>query len=147
MVVLLFILALSFFMAGHVESIVFDKNLGELQLWKTSLYCTKDLRRYPLDDIHDVKAYKEGHMGINVYTLHFKIMILFKDGNYEPVKVLETALRNKCIKQVSVIIANPSSDRHVSSRTSWAGSALKGRFISSMSRPGCEVLACLLCDI
>jgi hypothetical protein len=107
-VVLLFILALSFFMAGHVESIVFDKNLGELQLWKTSLYCTKDLRRYPLDDIHDVKAYKEGHMGINVYTLHFKIMILFKDGNYEPVKVLETALRNKCIKQVSVIIPNAS---------------------------------------
>ena len=29
-VVLLFILALSFFMAGQVESIVFDKNLGEL---------------------------------------------------------------------------------------------------------------------
>lgn len=97
-VVLLFILALSFFLAGQVESIVFDKNFGELQLWKTSLYCRKDVRRYPLDDISDVKAYKEGHQGINVYTLHYKIMILFKDGNYEPVKVIETALRNKCIR-------------------------------------------------
>jgi hypothetical protein len=103
-VVLLFILALSFFLAGNVESIVFDKESGELQLWKTSLYCTKNVRRYPLDDISDIKAYKEGHQGINVYTLHYKIVVLFREGNYEPVKVLETALRNKCIRQVSVIL-------------------------------------------
>ena len=98
MVVLLFILSLSFFLAGHVESIVFDKELGELQLWRTSLYCTKNVRRYPLEYVSDVKAYKEGHQGINVYTLHYKIMILFRDGNYEPVKVIETAIRTKCIK-------------------------------------------------
>jgi len=102
-VVLLFVLALSFFLAGQVQSIVFDKQLGELQLWKTSLYCTKDVRRYPLEDISDVKAYKEGHSGINVYTLHYKIVIIFKDGNYEPVKVIETAIRDKCVRQVSVI--------------------------------------------
>jgi hypothetical protein len=99
-VVLLFILSLSFFFAGQVESIVFDKDLGELQLWKTSLYCVKNVRRYPLDEIQEVKAFKEGHEGINVYTLHYKIIVFFKNGGYEPIKVLETALRNKCLKQV-----------------------------------------------
>ena len=56
-----------------------------------------------MDDISEVKAYKEGHMGVNVYTLHYKIVILFKDGNFEPVKVIETALKNKCIRQVSFL--------------------------------------------
>jgi hypothetical protein len=50
-VVLLFILALSFFLAGHIDSIVFDKVQNELQVWRISLYCVKSVKRYPLDEI------------------------------------------------------------------------------------------------
>ncbi len=99
-VVLLFILALSFFLAGHIDSIVFDKVQNELQVWRISLYCVKSCKRYPLDEISDVKAYKNGHQGVNIYTLHYKIVVVFKDGGYEPVTVLETAIEDKCKKQV-----------------------------------------------
>ena len=61
MVVLLFLLALSFFLAGHIDSIVFDKLENELQVWRISLYCVKSVKRYPLSEIMDVKAYKNGH--------------------------------------------------------------------------------------
>ena len=98
MVVLLFILALSFFLAGHIDSIVFDKVQNELQVWRISLYCVKSVKRYPLDEILDVKAYKIGHQGVNIYTLHYKIVVVFKDGGYEPVNVLETAIQDKCKK-------------------------------------------------
>jgi hypothetical protein len=91
-VVLLFILALSFFLAGHIDSIVFDRIDNELQVWRISLYCVKSCKKYPLDEIADVKAYKMGHQGVNIYTLHYKIVVVFKDGSYEPVNVLETAI-------------------------------------------------------
>jgi hypothetical protein len=91
-VVLLFLLALSFFLAGHIDSIVFDKVQNELQVWRISLYCVKSCKRYPLDEISDVKAYKNGHQEVNIYTLHYKIVVIFKNGGYEPVNVLETAI-------------------------------------------------------
>ena len=79
---------------------VFDKLENELQVWSISLYCVKTVKRFPLDEIADVKAYKGGHQGVNIYTLHYKIIVMFKDGGYQPVQVLETALKDKCIKQV-----------------------------------------------
>lgn len=53
-----------------------------------------------MDEIADVRAYKKGHSGINVYTLHYKIVILFRGNSQEPIKLLETANEIKCIKQV-----------------------------------------------
>lgn len=79
---------------------VFDKVEHELQLWKTSLYCVKHVQRYPLDDIIAVRPYKKGHAGINVYTLHYKIMIFFRDNCIEPIKLTDTASEEKCVKQV-----------------------------------------------
>lgn len=79
-VIVMFGLSLLFFCAGHVESIVFDKTLNELQLWRTSLYCVKKVKRYHLSEIADVRAYKRGHNGVNVYTLHYKIVVIFS-GN------------------------------------------------------------------
>ena len=98
MIVIMYILAFSFYAAGHINSIVFDKSLHELQLWRTSLYCVKKVKRYPLDEIVDVRAYKLGHNGINVYTLHYKIVAVFRGSNMEPIKIMETAKEEKCIK-------------------------------------------------
>lgn len=39
-------------------------------------------------DITEIKAYKKGHNGINVYTIHYKIMIEFE--HYPPFKLTET---------------------------------------------------------
>lgn len=98
----MFGLSLMFFCAGHVESIVFDKTLNELQLWRTSLYCVKKVRRFPLSEIGDVRAYKRGHDGVNVYTLHYKIVIVFQGNSQDPIKLMETAKEEKCRKQVRV---------------------------------------------
>ena len=74
----MFLLSLTFILAGKVESMIFDKQRHELQLWKTTVFCFKEVLKYSLDDIVDVKAYKRGHNGVNVYTLHYKIMIEFR---------------------------------------------------------------------
>lgn len=97
----MFGLSLMFFCAGHVESIVFDKTINELQLWRTSLYCVKKVKRFALSEIGDVRAYKKGHSGVNVYTLHYKIVIVFQGNGQDPIKLMETAKEEKCRKQVS----------------------------------------------
>lgn len=94
----MFGLSLMFFCAGHIESIVFDKTQNELQLWRTSLYCVKKVMRYPLNEIAEVRAYKRGHNGVNVYTLHYKIVIVFMANSQDPIKLMETAKEEKCRK-------------------------------------------------
>lgn len=103
-VVLMFVLSFSFYCAGHVESIVFDKVKHQLQLWRTSLYCVKKVKTFPLDEIEDVLAFKKGHSGINVYTLHYKIVVVFRGNGIEPIKLMETGVEEKCIKQVMVFV-------------------------------------------
>jgi hypothetical protein len=61
----------------------------------------KRVRRFMLNEIAEVRAYKKGHNGINVYTLHYKIVILFRGNSQEPIKLMETAKEEKCRKQVS----------------------------------------------
>ncbi|CDW82308.1 UNKNOWN [Stylonychia lemnae] len=99
-VVLMFLLSFTFLFAGKIESIIFDRQKQELQLWKTSLFCLRNVKKYSMHDIVDVKGYKKGHSGINVYTLHYKIMIEFR--NIPAIKLTETGIENKCIKQVNI---------------------------------------------
>ncbi len=54
------------------------------------MYCVKSVKAYPLDEIADVRAYKEGHRGVNIYTLHYTIMVLFRGNNREAIKLMET---------------------------------------------------------
>ena len=61
----------------------------------------KRVQRFALDSIIDVKAYKLGHFGLNIYTVHFKIVAMFRDPTTEPLVIIETAKEDKCIKQVS----------------------------------------------
>lgn len=60
------------------------------------MICTKSCTKFPLGEIVDIKAYKRGHQGVNVYTLHYKIIAEFK--TLPPFKITETALETKCIK-------------------------------------------------
>ncbi len=83
-------------MAGKIESIIFDRTKQQLFINKTTVFCFKESRIYPMRDIIDVKAYKKGHSGVNTYTLYYKIMIMFK--NDHPLKLTETAVEEKCIK-------------------------------------------------
>ena len=54
------------------------------------------MKAYPLNEIVDIKAYKRGHSGVNIYTLHYKIMAVFQ--HRPPVKIADTAKEEKCIK-------------------------------------------------
>lgn len=60
------------------------------------MICTKTGRIFPLSEIVDIKTYKKGHSGINIYTLHYKIMAEFR--TLPPVKITETASETKCIR-------------------------------------------------
>lgn len=90
------VLALSFFFAGKVESIIFDRQKQELSLSKTSVICTKNVLKFPMNEIVDIKAYKKGHSGVNIYTLHYKIMAEFR--TLPPFKITETSKEEKCIR-------------------------------------------------
>jgi hypothetical protein len=92
------ILSISFIYAGKIESVIFDKQKQLISLCNTSVICRKEERNFKMQDISDVKAYKKGHNGVNVYTLHFKIMIEFR--NMAPLKVWETQSGTKAKKQV-----------------------------------------------
>lgn len=90
------VLAFAFFFAGKIESIIIDKKKKELQHWKTTLICTKESLKFPLSEVIDVRPIKTGHSGVNVYTLHYKIMVEFR--TLPPFKITETSKEEKCIK-------------------------------------------------
>ncbi len=84
----MYILDFTFIAVGRIESIVVDRKAGELQLHKTNVICLKSCERYPLADISEIKAYKKGHNGVNVYTIHYRIEIEFL--NHPNFKLSET---------------------------------------------------------
>jgi hypothetical protein len=49
-----------------------------------------------MSEIIDIKAYKKGHSGVNIYTLHYKIMAEFR--NLPPFKITETVQEDKCVR-------------------------------------------------
>lgn len=100
---ILFVLSFAFLYAGKVESVIIDKTKMTLEMWKTSILCKKEVRIYDLADVKDISGYKRGHQGVNVYTLHYNIMVDFKNG--VSVKLFETQNREKIIRQVSIQIS------------------------------------------
>lgn len=82
------ILSFSFIYAGKIESVILDKQKQQLSVCKTTVICRKEQRNFKMHEISDVKAYKKGHNGVNVYTLHYKIMVEFR--NMPPLKIWET---------------------------------------------------------
>jgi len=97
----MFILALAFIFAGRIESIVFDKKQKVLIQCKTTVFCYKNVERFPIEDISEVITYKRGHHGASVYTIHYIIEIVF--NNYPPFKLIETGSESKAIKQTCII--------------------------------------------
>ena len=87
--------------AGKVESVIFDRNKSVFQICKTSVICRQTTKSFRLSDIAQVKGIKKGHSGVNVYTMHYKIIVEFQ--NMPPVKILETQNRTKVIKQVRIL--------------------------------------------
>lgn len=95
-VILLFMLSFAFTYAGKIESVVFDKNIKAMQLVTTSVICKKEEKNFRISEIKGIKAYRSGHDGVNVYTVHFKILVVF-DG-MPSIKIMETLNREKAIK-------------------------------------------------
>ena len=85
--------------AGKVESTVFDKNKRLILVKKTSVICRSKVRSFNMDEMRNIRAYKKGHAGINFYTLHYEIIVDFRQ--MAPVKVLESQNVDKIKKQVS----------------------------------------------
>jgi len=97
----LMLLSFLFLYAGKVESTIFDKNKNRFTLAKTTVICKSEAKNYILGDITNVKGVKKGHSGVNVYTLHYKVIVEFK--NIPPVKILETQNGAKVRRQICLI--------------------------------------------
>jgi len=66
-------LGVAFLYAGKLHTVAFDKTKGALIISKKTIICRSKENRYRLSDIINIKAYKKGHGGVNVYTLHYVI--------------------------------------------------------------------------
>jgi hypothetical protein len=107
-------LGIAFLYAGKVYTVAFNKQTGLLSVYKRSIFCKMNEKNYRLSDIHNIKAYKKGHGGINVYTVHYVIQA---EVNQAPIlKILETQNREKVVKQLYVIrnfLGMPCSEDHL----------------------------------
>jgi hypothetical protein len=65
---------------------------------KTTILCRKAEETYRLSDINTIRILKKGHEGINVYTIHYKVVILF--DNQSSIQILETGNKEKAKRQV-----------------------------------------------
>ena len=76
---LMLLFGFTIFYAGKVEQIIFDKQLGILSKVKTTIFCTRKVTDWSLDQIQNVRVFKRGHDGIQVMTIHYDIQIDFRD--------------------------------------------------------------------
>ena len=87
------------FYAGKVEQIIFDKQLGILSKVKTTIFCTRKVTDWSLDQIQNVRVFKRGHDGIQVMTIHYDIQIDFRD--IPSTVVMNTKDEEKAIRQMA----------------------------------------------
>ena len=89
-------LGVAFLYAGKLHTVSFNKQTGNLSISKKTIFCKTQEKLYRLSDLINIKAYKKGHGGVNVYTLHYVIQA---EIHQEPIiKILETQNREKVIK-------------------------------------------------
>jgi hypothetical protein len=97
-VVVIFGLSFTFLAAGRVKTYNFNKKTNEFSVYKTNVLCLKRGKFFKLNEISGIYAVRRGHSGINLNTIHYKIIIEI-NGTHQ-VKVLETSRRAKCKWQV-----------------------------------------------
>jgi len=85
---IIIMLGFSFICAGKVESVVLDKHRNVLELQKTNPICLTKRRGHSLSQVHNIRAFKKGHDGVNFYTLHYIIQAEFRAS--PPVRILES---------------------------------------------------------
>ena len=93
-------LSFLFCYAGKVESVNFDKETNHFSMCKTTILCRSNARIFQLSDVRGVRALCRGHSGVNVYTIHYKIIVELAD--HPSVKILETQSKKKVKRQVSI---------------------------------------------
>mmetsp|Transcript_1774 Transcript_1774/g.2305 ORF Transcript_1774/g.2305 Transcript_1774/m.2305 type:complete len:168 (+) Transcript_1774:478-981(+) len=82
------IFGVAFMYAGRIDSLIFDKSQGTMELEKTTVFCKNQSTEWALDQISNVRVYKRGHDGVQVMTLHYEVVVEFFDVPMS--KVLET---------------------------------------------------------
>ncbi|CAI2378589.1 unnamed protein product [Moneuplotes crassus] len=90
-----------FFFAAKIETVTFDKTKDEFSRKKLNTFCIKKGKEYKLSDISDIRIEKRVHDNVHTNTIHFKIIIDFK--NNESVNLLESRKEDKVIRQVLFI--------------------------------------------
>ena len=99
--ILILALGLTFIFGGKIDSVIIDKDRCFLEIHKTSVICCTRKKVYDLSRVHNVRAVKKGHDGINFYTLHYVIQAEFR--NEPPIKLLESSKKDKIVQQALLI--------------------------------------------
>ncbi len=68
---------------------------------KSTLCCRNVEQTFNINEIRNIRILKKGHEGINVYTIHYKVVILFNDRTH--ISILETGDRHKARRQTYAI--------------------------------------------
>ena len=76
--IILIVLGFVFVQSGYIETVVFDKRLGRLIVYKTNVFCMRYIKAYRLSEISLVRAVQRGYKTRNQNTLHYKIVIDFE---------------------------------------------------------------------
>ena len=61
LLILLLVLGFVFVQSGYIETVVFDKRLGRLILYKTNVFCMRYIKAYRLSEIRQVRAVQRGY--------------------------------------------------------------------------------------
>ena len=61
LLILLLVLGFVFVQSGYIETVVFDKRLGRLILYKTNVFCMRYIKAYRLSEVTQVRAVQRGY--------------------------------------------------------------------------------------
>ena len=99
--VVIMILGFVFLWGGKIESVIIDKERCLLELHKRNIVCLNNKKVFDLSKVQNVRCVKKGHDGVNFYSLHYVIQAEFR--NQAPIKILESAKREKIVQQTLLI--------------------------------------------
>jgi len=98
--VFLFILAVSFLLAGKIETVTINKDRNTVELCKTTMICIKRKTVRSLNDLFGFNGFKKGHEGSWMSTVEFVIKAEFR--RERSFIILTSRSRQKIKKQVSI---------------------------------------------
>lgn len=90
-----------FVSAGSIRTIVFDSDVGLLEIHETNFFCNTKKKAHDITDIRDVRCFKRGHEGVQFYTVRYIMQVEFRKD--KPLMILESGEKRKVVRQMVMV--------------------------------------------